>query len=162
MLLVLACSSAPAPGTPAPSTPAPLATVVVRGTSMVPALQPGDELTVDPDFTPARGDMVIVRGVGDTDLVKFVRGLPGDTLAWQPYGGLSNLVVAGEVVRNSAGTAYAFGAARARVLDLYVQAGTIPPEAYLVLGDNPTGSRDATEFGLISRRQLIGRAARAR
>ena len=45
------------------------------------------------------------------------------------------------------------------MIDLYVQEfhGRIPPDMYLVMGEDPHGTIDSSRFGLIERAQILGK-----
>ena len=88
-------------------------------------------------------------------MIKLLRGLPGDTFSIN-YG---QILINGHVAENSEGVAYQLSNPRAAMLDLYVHEfhGVIPPEMYLVMGENPSGTTDSSRFGLIARDQIIGK-----
>ena len=109
----------------------------------------------------ARNDIVTASiGNSRTPILKVIKGLPGDRLALQPAdGGSFSIVVNGGTVTNSEGRPYAIGERGRRMLSLYIAdyGGVIPPDAYLLLGDTPTGSYDGTRFGLVSRNSILGK-----
>ena len=69
------------------------------------------------------------------------------------------IIVTGAVATNSAGEPYRLSSPRAAMIDLYVHDyhGVIPPDSFLVMGENPAGSIDSHRFGLIPRQAIIGK-----
>ena len=138
----------------------------VRGQSLEPIIPEGSEvqLALDPNYALpiARGDVVVFRS-GNTDAVKIVHGIPGDKLALKETGkDTYNILVNDEVVKNSEDKPYMVGDSGYRMLSLYINdyKGVIPANAYLLLGDRPSGSRDSTAFGLVDRSDILGKVIR--
>lgn len=156
--------------------------------SMLPTIQIGDRVTVNKmaydlrlPFTqytllrtgePARGDiMVFDSSAADTRLIKRVVGLPGDTIA------MHNEVL----LLNGKALVYQLEADSALLSTFTEQLGaqphaiqldktvptrranfapiTIPADYYLVLGDNRRQSADSRVYGLVPRRELLGKAS---
>ena len=88
-------------------------------------------------------------------LIKALRALPGDTFSTEN----GRLIVNGKAVTNSQGVAYQLSVPRATMIGLYAQEfhGVIPPEKFLVMGENPAGTTDSSRFGLIERAQILGK-----
>lgn len=121
---------------------------------MAPAFQPGEYLLVNLTAyrkrEPARGDVVIVAGPGDSSkrFLKRIIGLPGEEIRLsegllfingkrlhEPYlGGLPAYLGLGEF------------------------AWKLGNEDYFVMGDNRAHSTDSREFGPVSLKRIIGRA----
>lgn len=114
----------------------------------------------------ARGDLVALRHAGrEPLLIKAVAAVPGDrwALAPTPDGAALHVTVNGERLRNSAGELYALPPQRARMLALYARSyPVVPAHSYLLLGEQPGGSEDATRFGLVHRDDIAGRVVAAR
>ncbi|GAA0710457.1 signal peptidase I [Dokdonella soli] len=131
--------------------------------------------------TPQRGDIVTFSSPkGGTRLIKRIAAVPGDTVEmrdnrltingeaveYAPLGEVSeplgaHRVVPAERARES------FGASTHTIQWLPQIASrssfdplVIPPDQYLMLGDNRDNSEDSRYFGLVSRELLIGRAER--
>ena len=102
---------------------------VVAGPSMEPTLREGDRVLVDlltlRRRPPRPGDIVVVSGPGEEDLVKRVAG--------EPYPGNDPFPVP------------------------WVAAESPLEPTFVVLGDNPTESRDSRVFGRLPRHCLRGR-----
>lgn len=149
--------------------------------SMEPTLAVGDRLVVNKlaydlrvPFTarsllrlgqPARGDVAVLTSPQDgTVLVKRVVAVPGDVVE----------VREGRVVLNGQEVALSHSGAEVteqlpghgHPISLLSGGGPdygplqLPPDQYLVMGDNRGNSHDGRSFGLISRSELLGRVER--
>lgn len=155
--------------------------------SMLPTIEIGDRVTVNKmayDFRlpftdtvlanlsdPERGDIVIIASqAADERLLKRVIGLPGDTVAMQDE----------QLIINSQPLRYQVIKDSAQALYLNEQLGTlwhqiridktkesaygnlatitIPPDHYLVMGDNRRNSADSRLYGLVPRSELQAKA----
>jgi signal peptidase I len=132
---------------------------------------------------PVRGDIVVFDSPSDgTSLVKRVVGVPGDTV--ELHGEV--LIVNGLEASYAAGDASALHGLLAETAAqnpvLLREAGlgpahhilllpnrvglvpfgpmTVPPGMYVMLGDNRDNSADSRYFGLVPRRNIVGRATR--
>jgi signal peptidase I len=120
-----------------------------RLSRFIPFLDAGSSPQRDLFTSPERGDIIVLKDPGkpDTDLVKRIIGLPGETLE----------IVDGHV--------YIDGHL---LIEPYIkmtwQGGkpriVIPPGEYFVMGDNRDASKDSrsTEVGLVPRSLIIGKA----
>jgi len=124
--------------------------------SMEPTLQINDRLIIDKisyDFeTPQRGDIVVfnptetLRTEGFHDaFIKRVVGLPGDKIQ----------VKGGQVYVNDCPLQEKYIAAKP---DYHFGPVTVPPDSYLVFGDNRNNSYDSHYWGFVPRHDIIGRA----
>ena len=88
-------------------------------------------------------------------LIKALRGLPGDKFSVSD----GKIIINGVAAMNSAGEPYRLSPPRAAMIALYVHDdhGVIPPDSFLVMGENPAGSLDSSRFGLVSRQAIIGK-----
>lgn len=134
----------------------------VEGTSMVPLIEPGTVIQVLSGYYAChpveRDDVVLYHYAGDkSPLIKMVKGVSGDRWSLEEKGDYFLIFVDGQVLRNNAGEEYKIPAAN-KILPLYAKDyPIIPQNAYLILGDNPEGSLDSSQFGLISREDLLGK-----
>ena len=124
-------------------------TPVVRGSSMMPGLQDGDRILVEPWtdlFGYERGDVAAVRYPLDptVDYVKRVIGLPGDRVV---LGG-GRLWVNGELIDEP----YVENIDPSAFLSTIVDDGS-----FFVLGDNRPRSSDSREFGQVDAQLMRGR-----
>ncbi len=121
----------------------------VSGTSMTPALFPGDPVKVTDVSNLQRGDLVAVRFQKAAHaMVKRVIALSGDRVA----------IVKGSLLVNE-DTVRKINPARWTVLmkQLSRYGGEVPAGNFLVLGDNPAVSFDSRRFGLVARSQVAGK-----
>ena len=139
---------------------------IVRGASLAPLFRPGDEviLLMDPEqcLPIARGEIVAYQNPSRLDpFLKIVKAIPGDRFGLRKEADGWRLIVNGEVVTNTEGLPYLFGAWRAQRLSAEAEkdAGVIPPESYLLLGNLVGGSIARSRFGLGARARIIGRLA---
>jgi signal peptidase I len=151
----------------------------VRGNSMEPLIAPGAAVEIVPlgraetssAAAPAavssvkHNDVVTARiGNAGVPVMKRVAGVGGDVLALEAHAGdgRCRILVNGAAAMNSAGETYVIGAGGCRMLALYVDdyGGVIPKDAYLLLGDNPRGTRDSTQFGLVHRDDIEGKVVK--
>ena len=128
---------------------------VVEGTSMLPTVQSGDRVLVDrlayKVGSPKRGDIVVFKfPFSNTNLIKRVIGLPGDTVlitAGQP--GMPGQLRINGIVANEPYLRY--------TEDYDYGPVTVPPDQYFVLGDNRPVSYDSHAWGFLPIRYLYGR-----
>jgi len=131
----------------------------VRGTSMEPLISEGTEVVIVAAGPGLPRESVVVARIGGTRVIKSLKGVPGDRLALERNEDGSFLIlVNGVAARNSERRPYTIGAHGSRMLSLYIDGygGVIPDAAYLLLGDNPAGTRDSTQFGLVDRSDILG------
>ncbi|WP_071455904.1 signal peptidase I [Gloeomargarita lithophora] len=125
--------------------------------SMLPTLQVNDRLIIDKvtyDFrTPERGEIVVFQptsalkeqGFKDA-FIKRIVGLPGDQVAVKK----GTVYVNGQPLQEN----YLAGPP-----DYEYGPVVVPPDSYLVLGDNRNHSFDSHFWGFVPRQNIIGRAA---
>lgn len=98
---------------------------------------------------PTRGDVVVLDSPEDgTVLLKRVVAIPGDVVSVQD----------GEVELNGRRAPRAYAIRRDGDGGPDFGPLTLPPDAYLVLGDNRGDSHDGRVFGLVARQAVLGRA----
>ncbi len=123
----------------------------VNGTSMLPTLHTGNLVLVNKiDYhleSPQRGDVIVFRFPlnPSQDFIKRVIGVPGNVIKITP----GHVYVNGRVIREpyiKYKTNYSFGPKR------------VPKNEYFVLGDNRPESYDSHLWGMLPRRDIIGKA----
>lgn len=132
----------------------------VRGHSLAGLIEPESEITILRGYYKChevmRGDIVAYNYAGNSNpIIKRVVGLPGDVWTLERNNNKTELVINGVLQTTTLSEPYRFGDSGAKMLSLYPS--PIPPDAYLILGNLPSGSTDATKFGLVSKDGLIGR-----
>ena len=123
----------------------------VYGMSMLPGIKHGDYIMVSKvEYyfqNPRRGDVIVFHSprTPDTDLIKRVIGLPGDTIE----------IKSGKVYVNNVPLAEPY------ILEppnyKYPQE-QVPPDQYFVLGDNRNNSADSHTGWVMPRQNIIGKA----
>ena len=130
----------------------------VKGQSMYPTLENGDNLIVDKisyRFTdPKRFDIVVFQPIREkkgTYYIKRIIGLPGETVRIDETG---KIYINGELLDESYGYEVILRAGRAE------EEITLAENEYFVMGDNRNNSTDSrSEFvGNVNRSDIIGRA----
>ncbi len=136
---------------------------IVRGDSLSPLIKAGQTIKVFFNYflyePIQKDDIVLVKYAGNKDpLIKIVKGLPKDTFSLQKAEDTDGyyIIINDKILKNSEGEKYIVDN---RMLSLYVRdyKGVIPADVYLVLGNIPTGSLDATRFGLIDKSDIIAK-----
>jgi signal peptidase I len=143
-------------------------TRVIHGDSMYPFFSEGAEVDVLMGYyschSAYRGDVILVdyRGNPEAPIIKMIRAIPGDRFDIFQDGDLWGVTVNGEELRNSASVPYRF--TRERVAHIENDANgygnVIPPDLYLVFGENPSGSMDSTVSGLFYSGSFLGKVVR--
>ncbi len=131
-------------------------TVIVNGDSMLPLLKNQQEVSLDLNYYSCheiqKSDVIVFEVQGRKNrIVKKVYGVPGDKFEYKN----NFLSVNGQRLHNSAGKDFKISS---KMLELYANSyPTLPKDSYLVLGDQPGGSFDASRMGLIDRKQILGK-----
>jgi len=133
---------------------------------------------------PARGEIVVFDSPLDgTSLVKRVIGLPGDVIALDDLGLSINGVYADYAPGDRRRLSTLLADTQQRLPEVWRESGVlpahdmlrmpvaargpreffpqvrVPPDNYLVLGDNRDNSADSRYFGFVPRRNIVGRAS---
>jgi len=110
-----------------------------------------------------REDIIIHNHPGNPNpIIKIAKGLPGDTIHLGKSNNASgwNILINNEIIKNSYGQPYVLDETRHKMISLYEKdyKGIIPENAYLILGNVAGGSLDSSRFGLVDRRDVLGKA----
>ena len=138
---------------------------IVRGQSLSGVIEEGQTVKLLKDFYNCnqvrRGDVIAYNLSGRTEpIIKIVKGLPGDEFKLeQNQRGGYNIIINNQILTVSTGAPYELAAGRQKMLELYIHDynGVIPPDAYLIFGNLPSGSLDSTRFGLVGKDGIIGK-----
>ena len=130
----------------------------VDGHSMEPNLHDKELILVDKwtylFHAPARGDVIVFVAppAPSEDYVKRIIGVPGDVIT------INNgaPTVDGVALKESYVRPANMGATPG---DMAINKMIVPPNDYFVLGDNRVGSSDSRTWGLLPKKNIIGRAA---
>ncbi len=130
----------------------------VDGHSMEPNLHDKELILVDKwtylFHAPSRGDVIVfVAPPAPTeDYVKRIIGVPGDVITINN----GSPTVDGVTLKESYVRPENMGATPE---DMAINKMIVPPNDYFVMGDNRVGSSDSRTWGLLPRKNIIGRAA---
>lgn len=142
--------------------------LVVRGNSLAPLINDGDKIKILENYyncnEAKKDDIVVYKYFGSIEpLIKIIKGLPGDKLeiiknnndGW-------NIVINGNILKNSENEAYLLNESEYRILSLYINDydGIIPDSAYLILSNSAVGGLDSRRFGLVGKSDFLGRVKR--
>ncbi|MDP3052653.1 MAG: signal peptidase I [bacterium] len=138
---------------------------LVRGNSLSGLIEDGASVKILFDFYNCNevmaGDIIIYNYSGDPEpLIKIVKAVPGDRFQLEQSPDGWNILVNGEILKNSQSRPYILDARGYKMLSLYENdyKGIIPTAAYLILGNLSNGSLDSSRFGLIDKSDILGKA----
>lgn len=130
--------------------------VIVNGTSMSPLLKDKQEVELNLNHYlchPIKtGDIIVFESPGRPHrIIKTVFGIPKDKFEYKN----NRIYINGKIIKNSGNKEYVL---ESKMLKLYSESyPTIPEDSYLVMGDEPSGSFDASKVGFIHRQQIVGK-----
>lgn len=137
---------------------------IVRGNSLAGLLEPGQTVKILFGFYDCyeikREDIVLYNYAGNSNpLIKIVKGVSGDKFRLQKTDSGWNILINGEIVRNSQNQPYVLDGGAYKMFSLYERdyARVIPKDAYLILGNLAGGSLDSSHFGLIDKSDILGK-----
>jgi len=136
----------------------------VQGVSMVPLFRPEDEIEVLWDeegcLPLEKGDVVLYDYAGNENpVLKKIRGVAGDKLSLKEAGEDAwHILINDRVLKNSENISYVLSGKKYKMLSLYEEG--ISEDTFLLLGNKPHGTTDSTRFGLIHRKNILGKVSR--
>ncbi len=123
----------------------------VVGPSMSPTLKEGNIILVNKmkyRFSKIKREDIVVVSVKHKVMIKRVIGLPGETVEYKD----NKLYINGKYYEED------FIDTNTVKTEDFAVNGVIPEGKYLVLGDNRENSEDSRDYGLISKKDIIGKA----
>tara|TARA_Y100000034_G_C6833363_1_gene376380 strand:- start:631 stop:1158 length:528 start_codon:yes stop_codon:yes gene_type:complete len=136
----------------------------IRGTSLTPILNPGETVAAQLNYYNCnnieKNDIALLKISGREDpVIKIIKGIPEDKLELKETNSGFNILVNDKLLTTSNNTPYVFQERKAKLISLYIKDynSKIPKDAYLVLGNKPSGTYDSTAFGLIGKANVIGK-----
>lgn len=123
----------------------------VVGPSMSPTLKEGNIILVNKltyRFNKIKREDVVVVSVKHKYMIKRVIGLPGETVEYRN----NKLYINGKYYEED------FIDTNTVKTEDFAVNGVIPEGKYLVLGDNRENSEDSRDYGLISKKDIVGKA----
>lgn len=136
---------------------------IVYGQSMMPTIEDGERIIVNKIGyeigTPDRFDLVIFHATHDTDYIKRVIGLPGDTIEYRD----DTLYVNGDVLPEAFLDNMRDQYSRGLFTENFTLKGitgkeTVPDGYVFVLGDNRRNSIDSRHIGFVDMNTIVGKA----
>jgi signal peptidase I len=130
----------------------------VRGDSMAPAIKAGQTLGLLENYyychPVERGDVVAVDySRHEAPLVKRVKVLGGDRAEFTG----NNLLVNGEILRNSEGDNYVFSGKQIKLISIYIKNGRLRADGFLIFGERTNNGLDSRAFGAVGKKSLLGK-----
>ncbi len=139
---------------------------IVRGSSLSPLVETGETEKILFDYYNCneikRNDIIAYDYSGCSNpIIKIVKGLPKDKFHLEKNSRGWNILINGEIVKNSQDKPYILSEKKSKMLALYERdyKGVIPENAFLILGNLVSGSLDSTRFGLIDKSNILGKVA---
>lgn len=131
---------------------------IVKGFSMKPLINPGDELELLRNYylynDPKRNEIIEYSyGGGKYSVVKIIKAIPGDKIEFQD----GKILVNEEVMKNSQGDVYTFSLAEQKMLSLYIENNYLVRGAFFIFGDNINSSIDSRKYGAVAKNDILGK-----
>ncbi len=133
----------------------------VRGHSMLPLIEPGEELALLKGYyrcyEPKIEEIVAYDYAGnEAPLIKIIKATFRDKVEIKD----KRLWINSEVMKNSRGKEYLFSPCEIRILSLYIKNNHLPDKCYLIFGDNVSDSLDSRRLEAVSRNDIPGKFQR--
>ena len=137
---------------------------IVRGNSLEPLIKDGEIIEVLFGYYNCnpiqRNDIVLYFYSGNKNpIIKIIKGIPGDKFSLKKTNKGWYILINGEILKNSQNQPYILDKRAYKVLSLYEKdyKGIIPEDTYLILGNLPQGSIDSSYFGLVGKKDILGK-----
>ena len=130
----------------------------IKGVSMSPMFLGGEEILVDENYYKTneikRDDLVLFKhSANENYLIKIIKATDEDFLEIKD----KNLIINGEIMKNSVGNIYTFQPNELKMLGLYLKDGYLPKNTIFVFGDNVGASKDSRKFGAVPEDYVVGK-----
>ncbi|MDW8279769.1 MAG: signal peptidase I [bacterium] len=140
----------------------------IRGDSLEPVIKNGQKIKILDGYYNCNNvnrDDTIIYKYGEDLLIKIVKGLPGDKIKLVKNNKNNNewnILINGEILKNSEGKNYKVDQIGYNILSLYINdyGGVIPAESYLILSNNPEMAVDSRRFGFVGKIDFIGKVVK--
>lgn len=137
-----------------------LSNETVSGPSMQPTFQDGDRIIAVRNFTPKRGDIVILKAPDEPGAlyIKRIIGVPGDTIESKN----DVMYINGKAIKEPYLTQYKKKLAKGQLytnnfsLQSLYGVKKVPKGCYFVMGDHRDVSKDSRMIGFIKRSAIVG------
>lgn len=137
-----------------------LSNETVSGPSMQPTFQDGDRIIAVRNFTPRRGDIVILKAPDEPGAlyIKRIIGVPGDTIESKN----DVMYINGKAIKEPYLTQYKKKLAKGQLytnnfsLQSLYGVKKVPKDCYFVMGDHRDVSKDSRMIGFIKRSAIVG------
>jgi len=134
----------------------------VIGDSMSGIVESGEKIKVLENYYQChpvqRNDIIIYQHPNGQRLIKIVKALPKDKWQLKEEEDGYQILVNDQILTNAQQVPYFIPKERSAILKLYVRDYPVIPEnTYLILGNKIEGSLDSTRFGLIDKKEIIGK-----
>ena len=132
---------------------------IIQGDSMAPMMANGESIILLENYYKCgypvkRGEVIAYNyGGSENPLIKVVKATSADKV--EIFGG--RLKINDEIMKNSAGQEYNFTGKEREIMGLYIKDGRIPPDSFLIFGDNIGDSADSRKFGAVSPEDFLGK-----
>ncbi len=137
---------------------------IVRGNSLDPLIKHGQTIKALFGYYDCnkikRGDVVLFDFAGNKNFViKIIKGISGDNFELRKSEGGWNIIINNKIIKNSENKPYLIFGNAYKMLSLYEKdyKGVIPENAYLLLGNQVSGSVDSTRFGLVHKSGIVAK-----
>lgn len=136
----------------------------LKGDSLKGLIESGSQITIANGYYKChkinRDEVVAYNYAGNKNyIVKIIKAIPGDS--WGLVKSKDDyylILVNGNPISNTQGANYLIPANKINMLKLYQKDyPLIPPNSYLILGNQINGTLDSTHFGLIGKNDIVGK-----
>lgn len=136
----------------------------VRGASLTGIVESGECIVILENYyncnSVKRDEVIAYEYAGNKDpIIKIIKAIPGDTFHTGKTDNGWSILINEEILKNSKNEPYILNEKKRKMISLYENDynGVMPEDVYLLLGNITTGSLDSTKFGLVGKKNIIGK-----